>query len=128
MTTRPLSVIITSIFIILNVLIWLALGIIIAANIHPALPVPPQLKGMMGFLSISLAGILIILFIFLMKGNRSAYYLTLAIFIFTALLTIFDDVGLADMVVLALNIIPIVLLIKDQTWYLQINPSIKQNG
>ena len=75
-----------------------------------------------------MAGIILVLFIFLNRRNRSAYYLTLAIFIFTALLTIFDDVGLSDIVVLALNIIPIVLLIIDRAWYLKTKSPINQSG
>jgi hypothetical protein len=72
----------------------------------------------MTFLSIALAAILLGLFIFLFRGNRAAYFLTLAFFAFTAILTIFDDVGPSDLVVLAINIIPLLLLIKDRAFYL----------
>jgi hypothetical protein len=118
MARRPLSVTVTSIFILLNMLIWLALGVIIAAQLHPALSVPPAARGIMTFLSIALAAILLGLFIFLFRGNRAAYFLTLAFFAFTAILTIFDDVGPSDLVVLAINIIPLLLLIKDRAFYL----------
>jgi hypothetical protein len=118
MTKRPISVIVTSVFILINMLIWLALGVIIAAQLHPALSVPPAARGIMAFLSIALAAILLALFIFLNKGNRAAYFLTLAFFAFTAILTFFDDVGLSDLVVLAINILPLVLLIKDRSFYL----------
>jgi hypothetical protein len=96
-------------------------------NAHPALPVPPALKWIMALLSIGMAGILLGLFVLLRKGNRGAYYLILAFFAVTSLLTIFDDVGLSDIVVLILNIIPIVLLIQDRAWYFQIKPKI-ENG
>jgi hypothetical protein len=52
---------------------------------------------------------------FLYKHNRMAYYLTLGFFIFTSILTIFDDFGITDLVVLSLGIIPIILLIKDRS-------------
>ena len=82
MKNRPISVTITPIFIFLNALIWLALGIIIAVNAHPALPVPPELKAIMAFLSIVMAGILVGLFVLSYdRGNRMAYYLTIAFFI-----------------------------------------------
>jgi len=126
-TNRHFSVTLTSIFIVLNAIIWLALCIIIAVNAHPALPVPPALKWIMALLSIGMAGILLGLFVLLRKGNRGAYYLILAFFAVTSLLTIFDDVGLSDIVVLILNIIPIVLLIQDRAWYFQIKPKI-ENG
>jgi hypothetical protein len=82
----------------------------------------------MAFLSLVMAGILFGLFIFIRKQNRIAYYLTLAFFIFNVLLTIFDDVGLADLFVLVLNIIPIVLLVKDRTWYLKVYPQMEGNA
>ncbi len=119
---RPFSVTLTWIFIILNAIFWLALGIMIAVNTHPELPVPSLQKGIMAFLSITMAGILMALFVFLRKGNRIAYYLTVALFIVVSLLTIFDDVGLSDIFVLVLNLIPIALLIKDRNWYLKFQP------
>ena len=124
MNNRPFSVTLTSILIGLNALIWLTLGIIIVVNALPALPVPPTLKWIMALLSIGMAAVLLGFFIWLQKGNRAAYYLILAFFAVTSLLTIFDDVGLSDIVVLILNIIPIILLIKDRTWYLQKKPEI----
>ena len=122
MKNIPLSVILTTIFVILNALIWLALGIIIAVNALPSLPVPPEIKMMMALLSIAMAGILLGLFILLHRGNRVAYYLTVAFFIFVSVLTIFDDVGLADIFVLVLNLVPIGLLIKDRKRYLTAQP------
>ena len=124
MTTRPLSVNICFVFILLSILIWLVLGITILVDAHPAIPDVPLMKGIMGFLSLAIDGILIGLFIFLLKRNRIAYYLTLAFFIVTSLLTIFDDVGLSDLVVLIINIVPIVLLIKDRSWYLQVKTQV----
>jgi lysylphosphatidylglycerol synthetase-like protein (DUF2156 family) len=116
-TSRPLSVIVTSVFILGNMLIWLGLGVIIAAQLHPALNVPASMHWIMAFLSVALTGILLGLYIFLYKGNRAAYYFTLAFFAFTAVLTIFDDVGLSDLVVLVINLIPLILLIKDRAFY-----------
>jgi hypothetical protein len=127
MNNRPFSVTLTSILIGVNALIWLSLGSIIVVNALPALLVPPALKWIMALLSIGMAAVLLGFFILLQKGNRAAYYLILAFFAVTSLLTIFDDVGLSDIVVLILNIIPIILLIKDRTWYLQKKPEIDHN-
>ena len=120
MANRPLSVSVASIFILLNALVWLAFGVIIAANAHPALPNLPLLKGVMAFLSFATAGILLGVFIFLGKRSRIAYFIALGLFVATSLLTIFDQFGLADIVILAINIVPIILLIKDRAWYLQV--------
>lgn len=128
MTKRSLFVIATYFFILLNMLIWLVLGVIIAANAHPALPVMPAVRMVLAILSMFMASIIAVLFISLYRGSRWAYYLTLAIFIFTAILTIFDNVGLADIIVLVLNIIPIVLLILGRTWFLHTSTPKMQSG
>jgi len=120
MKDRPLTVNATFAFILLNIIIWLALGIIIAVEAHPALPDIPIMKGIIATLSLVIAGLLIVLFLFIYRRNRTAYYLTLAFFAVTSVLTIIDEVGISDIVVLVINIIPIVLLIKDRNWYLQV--------
>ena len=117
---RPLSVSVSLIFILLNAIVWLAFGAIIAANAHPALPNQSLLKGVMAFLSFTTAVILLGVFIFLVKRNRIAYFIALGLFVATSLLTIFDQFGLSDLFILAINIVPIILLIKDRAWYLQV--------
>jgi hypothetical protein len=124
LSSRPISVTLTTILIILNALIWFALGIIIAVNAHPALPAPPELKAILAVFSFIMAGILVGLFVLLKKGNRISYYLTIAFFAVVSLLTIFDDVGLSDIFVLVLNLIPIGLLIKDRKWYRIVQPQV----
>jgi len=119
MTNRPLTVNVNYAFILLNILIWLVLGVIIAFDVHPALPDIPVMKGIMAGLSLAIACILLVLFIYLYKSNKTAYYLMLAFFAVSSILTILDDVGLSDLVVLLINIIPIVLLLKDRVWYLR---------
>jgi len=119
MTNRPLTVNVNYAFILLNILIWLVLGVIIAFDAHPALPDIPVMKGIMAGLSLTIACILLVLFIYLYKSNKTAYYLMLAFFAVSSILTILDDVGLSDLVVLLINIIPIALLLKDRVWYLR---------
>jgi hypothetical protein len=115
---RPLSVSIALIFILLNAGIWLALGVIIAADVHPALPNVPIIRGIMAFLSLVTAGILLGVFIFLRKPSRIAYFIALGLLAAISFLTIFDQFGLVDLVVIAINLVPIFLLIKDRAWYL----------
>lgn len=119
MTPRPLTVKINLVVILVNALIWLALGIIIAIDTHPGLPDMPEMKGILAILSILIAGILLVLTFFLFKQITIAFYLTLAFFGISAFLTIFDDVGLADLGFVVICLIPVVLLIKDRAWYLQ---------
>jgi lysylphosphatidylglycerol synthetase-like protein (DUF2156 family) len=117
MTDRPPSVPATLFFIILNALIWLALGVIIAVHAHPGLPDNPIIQGGMAFLSFGAAGILLGLFIFLRKRSRLAWLVALGFFAVASILTIFDDFGWIDLIVLVINLVPVILLIKDRAWY-----------
>jgi lysylphosphatidylglycerol synthetase-like protein (DUF2156 family) len=119
MPDRPRSVTACLTFILFNALVWLIFGGIIAANAHPSLAMPPLLKGVMAFLSFCIAGFLAGLFFLLVKRNRIAYLLALGLLSVISVLSLFDQFGLSDLVILAINIVPIVLLIKDRDWYLQ---------
>ncbi len=121
---RPLSVSTNLIFILLNALVWLALGMIIALHAHPALPDDPIIQGAMALLSFCAAGILLGLFISLRRRIRIAWFASLGFLAVTSILTIFDDFGWSDLVVLAVNLVPIILLIKDRAWYLQGKPGV----
>lgn len=118
-TECPLSVTATLVFILLNSVIWLVFGVVSATNANPGALVPPLIKWIMAFLSIVIAGILLGLFLFIRRRSRIAYYLTMALLVATFFLNFFDNVGLIDIVVIIINIIPILLLIKDRAWYLQ---------
>jgi lysylphosphatidylglycerol synthetase-like protein (DUF2156 family) len=118
MSSRPFFVSVSWFFILLNAMVWLGLGVIIAANAHPALPDLPLLKKVLAGLSFFGAGCFLVAFFFLLKRKRFAYYLALVLLAGTALLTFFDQVGWTDLVILAVNIVPIILLIKDREWYL----------
>ncbi len=121
MTNRPLSVSIALLIIIINAVLWLAFSIIIAVNAHPAIPDLPLIKWIMAALALITATWLLGLFIFLGKRMKIAYYPAIAFLLLISLLTIFDDFGIIDLAVLILHIIPLILLIKDRTWYLQTN-------
>ena len=119
MNKRPFSVRVVFVLIALDALLWLALGLIIAVDAHPALPVQANIKTMMAILSLVAAVVLLGLSMFLAKRSRVAYYLTLAFLLVASLLIILDEIGWIDLVVLAIQIIPIILLLKERTWYLQ---------
>jgi len=123
MLARPRTVTIAYVFILANALVWLALGVIVAANIHPALPDATLLKGIMAVMSFIGAGILLVAFFLLLKRRRSGFYLAIGFLIVTTLLTFFDQVGWSDLVVLVINLVPIILLVKDRNWYLSVNPT-----
>ncbi len=122
MNTRPRSVSITFMLIILNTFIWLAFGIIVIAHIHPALPNSPLVKGLLASLAFITAGILLTFLLLLIKHLRIAYFFMVATLTVLSLATIFDDFGWIDFVVLVIGLVPLILLIKDRAWYLRAKP------
>ena len=127
MTQQPITVKVNQIIILLNALIWLILTIFLAINKVPGLDELQTIRWVLAIISITMAVILLALNYYLLKHSLKAYYLTLAFFIFTSILVIFDDVGLADIIVLIISLIPVFLLIKDRKWYLQLKPKIEES-
>ncbi len=113
------SISITIVFIYLNALVWLAFGVIVAFDAHPSIPNYPLLISGMAILAILIACIFLVLGIYVTKRNRIAFFLTVGLLVLTSLLTILDDFGLIDLAFLIINMIPLILLIKDRAWYLQ---------
>jgi hypothetical protein len=95
------------------------LGIIVAADLHPAIPDQPILKAGMAVVSLAIAVLFSGLVVLLARRRRGAYYPAIGILLASALLNVFDDFGAADLVFLVLNIIPIILLVKDKAWFLR---------
>jgi len=119
MKKRPLTVNVALIFVIINALIWLILGMIITLHIHPSLPDQPVIRWRLAFLSFAAAAILVGLFFLLRRQITVAWFLSLGFFVLSVLLTFFDQFGLSDLVVLVIKVIPITLLIKDRAWFLR---------
>ncbi len=118
MNKNHLSIRVVFLLMVLNALLWLVFGLIIAVDAHPALPFQSEIKFMIAFLSFAAAGVLLILLYFLRKRNRISFYLTFAFFVVASLLIIMDEVGWVDFAVLAVNITPLILLYKDRSLYL----------
>ena len=72
---RPITVSVTLTFLLHNVLVWLAFGVIIAVDVHPVLPNQIPIKGVMAILSLATAGILLEVCIFRGKCSRIAYFI-----------------------------------------------------
>jgi hypothetical protein len=119
MTKKPLTVIAARIFLLLNALVWFSFAVLVATHAHPGLPDSSAVRWIMGILAFGCACALIALVVLLGKHNHIAYYLILGLLVLLAVLTIADEVGLADMVYLVLVFVPLVLLIKDRSWYLR---------
>lgn len=122
MNKRPRSVTVCWAFILLNIFVWSMFGLIVGFAMHPALPDIPLFRETMAGLSFAIVVALIMLLVFLTRRSRAAFYLALIFFCAISLMTFFDDMGPVDFTVLAINIIPIALLIKDREWYLKPQP------
>lgn len=119
MNTRPHSVSVTLAMIGLHALFWLVFGLIVTLDLHPALS-DLQLfyKAILAIASLAAAGVLSVLFFCLRQpGRRLAYFIALAFFTLAALATIFDDIGLSDLLFLSANLMTMFLLVRDRGWY-----------
>lgn len=118
MINAPMTVRFTLLLILLNALVWLSFGLVIALGLHPALHVELEIKVGMAILSFLAAGVLTSLVLGLCRRWKPAWYLVVAALAVSSLLTLFDDVGWVDILVLIGMLLPLVLLIIDRKWYL----------
>lgn len=102
----------------LNAVIWLGFGIAVFFRLHPALPDDPLLAGGMGALAIAAAVVFILMYVFLIKRWKPAYFFSLFFLFAVALLTVADDFGTVDLIYLAVVLVPAILLLVDRKWYL----------
>jgi hypothetical protein len=119
MIRGPFTVTATFILVLLNALVWLCFAAIVALDLHPALPDSSAIRWIMGILAFGCACTLIVFAILLGKRVRVAYFTTLGLLALLVVRTITDEVGLADLVYLVLAATPLILLIKDRSWYLK---------
>ncbi|MGB7539695.1 MAG: hypothetical protein WBM17_14230 [Anaerolineales bacterium] len=118
MPRRPNTATFAFALILLNAIVWLFFAILIALDLHPALPDSAAVRWIMGILAIGCACLLLALVVLLGRRIRMAYFLTLGLLALLVILTITDEVGLADWIYLLLVAAPILLLVKDRSWYL----------
>jgi lysylphosphatidylglycerol synthetase-like protein (DUF2156 family) len=119
MKNIPLMIKTALIFILINAIGWLVLGVLVATGVHTGLPDDATLKLIMMLGLFGGAIILMLLFQLLRMRKRLAYFITLVVLALIMLLTLFDQVGLADAVVLVITLVPFVLLILGRKWFLQ---------
>ena len=121
MPLPPTTARFTRLLILLNSFFWLAFAIITAAGAHPSYEETGTLRWTMAGLSILAAGILVALTGFLRRRSRSAYWLTLALLAITILGALLDEFGPADLAFVIVTILPLTLLLKDRSWYIQLD-------
>jgi len=101
----------------------LAFSLIAATGIHPALPETGFGRWVMGVLALLNAFVFVGLVVFLRRHSRIAYWLALVLLTTISVLTYADEFGPADLIVLMINILMLLLLVRDRGWYLSPAPS-----
>ena len=106
-------------FILLGALIWLVIGVLIAARLHPGMSSSdPLIHWGMAAASFAAFVVLVALAWLLAKRRRLAYFITLVALAVVMLLTVFDQIGWADLVALVMYLVPFVLLLIGRRWFL----------
>jgi len=119
MNRSPATVCIALLLLALDALMWLAFGVVAAAGGIASITHPPALRWVMAGLAWASAAALAVLTILLSRRSRVAFCLAVILLFLIAVLSIADQVGLLDLLALALSAVPLVLLLKDRTWYLR---------
>ena len=122
MTKPPSTVTAAHFLLLLNALVWLVFGIIVAAGLHPSMPESDVFRWTMAVLALLTTSVLLGLWVFLRRRSGIAYYLTIGLLVVLSILTVTDEFGLSDLIVLIIIAAPLVLLIKARAWYLRRNP------
>jgi hypothetical protein len=105
--------------ILLNALIWLAFAIITVSGLHSTIPDGALIRWVMSILSFLTSVFLIGVYYLLRRNGGFAYYLLLGMLALISVLTITDEFGLLDLLVLIINAFTFLLLIKDRAFYIQ---------
>lgn len=119
----PVSVLITLGLILLHAAFWFGYALLVVFNGISSISGSSPLKWVMVLLACAASAVLAGTAFFLGKRTRMAFYFSLALFVFLAVLSITDEFGLADLLYLVISLIPLVLLCKDRAWYLRKEPT-----
>jgi len=104
-------------FILSVSIVWLVFGLIIAMNLHPSIPEGASLRWAMAGLAFLASGALLALYFLLRRRTRLAYLPALSLLGIIMVLSVLDEFGAADLIVLILHLVPLLLLLKERRWY-----------
>jgi hypothetical protein len=119
MNRSPATVRAALLLLALDSLLWFAFGVVAAAGGIASIADPPALRWGMAGLALASAAALAGLAILLSRRVRPAFYLAVILLALIAVLSVTDQIGVLDLVALAISVIPLVLLLKDRAWYLR---------
>lgn len=117
MMKPPLAVTMARLLIGVNALIWLGFGWIVASGAHPAVPHSAVLRWIMAGGGLLAGAALVMLALLLGRPRRWVYLASLTALAVLAALSIADQVGLADLVVLGVQLGAIACLMRGRAWF-----------
>ena len=100
----------------LNAAIWFGLAVLIALDLHPAIPEGPSYRWGMSIMALLVGSLLIALYRYSAR-SRVAHFLLLGLLALIAFLTLTDEFGLADLAVLISHLLTAVLLMTHRADY-----------
>jgi lysylphosphatidylglycerol synthetase-like protein (DUF2156 family) len=103
----------------LNGMFWLAFAVGTALGVHPAYRDLGLLRWAMAALATTTAVILLLLARSLAKQGKLTYWMAMGFLAVIVVAALFDQLGLADLIFVIFTSIPIFLLLRSRTWYLQ---------
>lgn len=99
--------------------IWTLLAIILAAGFHPAVPEAGFYRWGLTTLSMLAGVVLLIGYQRMVRRGGLATYGVIGVLASISLLTIVDQFGFVDLLVLLIHLLALSLLIKDRRFYLR---------
>ena len=118
-SSRPRSLLLTLIFINLNAILWLALGLTSLSPSSASSPQETLIRRAMPIAAFALSIGLFAVMISLIRGWRPAWYAAFILLALTSILILTSGIGWVSLLLAALGLFPICLLIKDRSRYLK---------
>ena len=104
-------------FILCVSIFWLVFGLIVAMNLHPSIPEVAPLRWAMASLAFLTSGALLAFYFLLRRRNHLVYLPALSLLGIIMVLSVLDEFGAADLIVLILHLAPLLLLLKERRWF-----------
>jgi hypothetical protein len=98
---------------------WLVFAVITVAGLHPALPEGEVVRWLVPLLSVASSAGIVGFFLAARRKYRIFYYLLTALLLTITVLTLTDEFGWADFLVLIFHLLPLVLLLSYRNTFIK---------
>ncbi len=108
----------TRVLVVVASMIWFGMALLIALGLHPALPQQPAYRWLMGILALVASIGLITCYSIMRRGRTWAYNLLAVMLLGIVVLSVMDQFGWVDLLVLVIHLSALTLLLMDRRHYL----------